>query len=270
MTNEKMSKLVALALDTAGTEEGDTAARVVMAEVKGVGVTDEFGDVVRIGKDHLWIEGRRWNVLAIRLGLGLIVPSLKAAIGYVGSQMRVGVVEFNGSCMAVDGNSDGQALFEMHLAMRDARHQRYINSQEYKDRCVESDRKAAAKAVAFADVLAMSPEVADMSRDPAGWTKHLENNNDPYGPAVGEYASLWARLMEGRVSAGSSVSECAEAMGSLADTDGITGFMYGCAVSILSQAWVYGDELKAWHNGKYGVSSESKGVINPALLTVSV
>lgn len=32
-----------------------------------------------------------------------------------------------------------------------------------------------------------------------------------------------------------------------ADVEGITGFMYGCAVSILSQYWKYGEELRKWN-----------------------
>lgn len=30
------------------------------------------------------------------------------------------------------------------------------------------------------------------------------------------------------------------------DTDGITGFMYGCACSILKQCWKYGDDFSIW------------------------
>ena len=52
-----------------------------------------------------------------------------------------------------------------------------------------------------------------------------------------------------------------------ADTEGITGFMYGCAVSILSQCWKYGEELRGWHNKQYNY--DGKGVVNPAVLKIS-
>ena len=53
-----------------------------------------------------------------------------------------------------------------------------------------------------------------------------------------------------------------------ADTEGITGFMYGCAVNILSQCWEYGEVLRKWHNKEYDY--EGDGVVNPAIMTVRV
>lgn len=52
-----------------------------------------------------------------------------------------------------------------------------------------------------------------------------------------------------------------------ADTEGITGFMYGASVGILSKCWEYGEELRKWHNKEYDY--EGYGVVNPAILTVS-
>ena len=60
-----------------------------------------------------------------------------------------------------------------------------------------------------------------------------------------------------------------------ADLEGITGFMYGCAVSILSKCWKHGEDLRRWHNldtqiGNEGEkANESGGVLNPALLSVA-
>ena len=52
-----------------------------------------------------------------------------------------------------------------------------------------------------------------------------------------------------------------------ADTEGVTGFMYGCAVGILSKCWEYGEELRKWHNKKYDY--EGDGIVNPAILKIS-
>lgn len=58
-----------------------------------------------------------------------------------------------------------------------------------------------------------------------------------------------------------------------ADTEGVTGFMYGCAVTQLYWHWVHGEELRRWHNldtqiGDEGEkANESGGVLNPAILT---
>lgn len=42
----------------------------------------------------------------------------------------------------------------------------------------------------------------------------------------------------------------------------------GCAVSILSQCWEYGEYLRKWHNKEYGYDGD--GVVNPAVMTVGV
>ena len=58
----------------------------------------------------------------------------------------------------------------------------------------------------------------------------------------------------------------AERLSHEADEEGITRFMYGAAVSILSQCWEYGEHLRKWHNKEYGY--EGDGVVNPAVITV--
>lgn len=42
--------------------------------------------------------------------------------------------------------------------------------------------------------------------------------------------------------------------------------MYGCAVNILVHVWVYGEELRRWHNHEYDYDGGC--VVNPAILTV--
>ena len=97
----------------------------------------------------------------------------------------------------------------------------------------------------------------------------LENNRDEYGSAVFRYAERWAELMEQDIDVTNidyAMSK-AEKRSHEADTEGITGFMYGCAVNILSQVWEYGESLRQWHNGKYGHYGD--GVVNPAILTIA-
>lgn len=92
------------------------------------------------------------------------------------------------------------------------------------------------------------------------------NNKDPYGNAVYEYLIRWADMMEERMSKGETISDMAEETSHEADTEGITGFMYGCAVNILAQAWEHGEELRTWHNSQYGY--EGEGTVNPAILRI--
>lgn len=106
------------------------------------------------------------------------------------------------------------------------------------------------------------------------WEKGLANNQDPYGNACYRYCSEWATRMEAQMAVGKKIAEIAERTSHEADDEGITGFMYGMAVSILASAWLHGEALRLWHNlntqiGTEGErANESGKVLNPALLNV--
>ena len=108
----------------------------------------------------------------------------------------------------------------------------------------------------------------------AEWELGLKNNQDPYGAAVYRYAARWAQLMDRLIADGVPLARCAKQASHDADVEGISGFMYGCAVSILSQVWEHGDAMRRWHNvdtqlGNEGdIANEEGGVLNPALLCV--
>lgn len=99
-----------------------------------------------------------------------------------------------------------------------------------------------------------------------GWEKFVAINNDPYGSGVVRYAERWANMMEQEMESGKSLIEIANATSHKADTEGITGYMYGCAVSILSKVWEHGEELRKWHNKEYGYDGD--GTVNPAIITI--
>ncbi len=101
------------------------------------------------------------------------------------------------------------------------------------------------------------------------------NTQDFHTTGVVTFLEKWAALMEERISAGATVADCAKDTSNLADADlGISGFMYGCAVSALATFWEHGEALRRWHNldtqiGTEGVAAnESGGALNPALLTI--
>ena len=97
---------------------------------------------------------------------------------------------------------------------------------------------------------------------------------DPYGGAVISYAERWAEMMESRMEKGEKLEDVANECSNEADTEGITGFMYGAAVSVLASCWEHGEELRRWHNLKAQIrdegekANESGGVLNPALLNI--
>lgn len=111
-------------------------------------------------------------------------------------------------------------------------------------------------------------------KDQDAWNEWVENNTDPYGRGVITYAERWANLMEERMAGGAPLTEVAQQASHDADTEGITGFMYGAAVSVLTTSWEHGEELRRWHNldtqiGNEGEkANESGGVLNPAILNL--
>lgn len=106
------------------------------------------------------------------------------------------------------------------------------------------------------------------------WDHSVKINDDPYSRGVYVYAARWANLMEEGMATGQKLGDIAKGTRHAADVEGITGFMYGCAISILSEAWEHGEELRRWSNldlqiGDEGEkANESGGVLNPALLNV--
>ncbi len=113
-------------------------------------------------------------------------------------------------------------------------------------------------------------------KDAEGWKKANAANppSEPYGHRIMTYSEQWADLMEAAMAKGIALKDCAERTSRQADTDGITGFMYGAAVSTLAAVWKHGDELRRWHNlatqiGTEGErANETGGTLNPALLNI--
>ena len=99
----------------------------------------------------------------------------------------------------------------------------------------------------------------------------LDKNTAPYARACFTYAERWAEMIENLIESSTDepmkvIVNNADRLSHEADTEGITGFMHGCAVGILSQCWKYGEELRKWHNKEYNY--EGDGVVNPAVLNI--
>ena len=91
-------------------------------------------------------------------------------------------------------------------------------------------------------------------------------NTDGYGACIFKYAEGWAKLMQVEIANGKKLVECAEPTSFQLGFLGISGFMYGAAVAILSKCWKHGEELRRWHNKEY--NHEGDGIVNPAILSV--
>ena len=141
------------------------------------------------------------------------------------------------------------------------------NQRRDQQRRAELQAKADAKRDVVTAKLATAPEIEISNK--AAWEEWKAYNRDDYGRAIVAYAERWARLMQIEISSGKELDDIAEATSSEADIDGITGFMYGTAVSALAATWEYGDQLRKWHNKQYGITEDTEGVVNPAILTIS-
>ena len=74
----------------------------------------------------------------------------------------------------------------------------------------------------------------------AMWNEFVDKNRDFYGNGIIDYAERWAKLVQYYISNGQTFLECVELSSNEADTEGISGFMFGASVSILYQTWKYG------------------------------
>lgn len=134
------------------------------------------------------------------------------------------------------------------------------------------EEREAIQRKAFENAIANAPEMEFI--DKAGFDEGLAAQKSGYGQHCFSYAVEWARLMQSQINRGCSVAECADQMSHLADHDGITGNMYGVAVSILAKTWKHGEELRRWHNTTTQIgdegdrANESGGVLNPAVLNI--
>lgn len=182
--------------------------------------------------------------------------------------------EFNEIPLDAMPTSKAEDIAAGYMAELQRRSDEYHASPEYAKRQQEAKEAHERKVVEQTAALAAAPATLTL-RDPEGWQKAVEvNKSDPYSNAVIVFAAKWARIMEGRMSAGETLAECADSACSLADDDGITGFMYGAAVSTLAQVWIHGEELRRWHNRQYMTEEKAKladengGTVNPAILTI--
>ncbi len=146
------------------------------------------------------------------------------------------------------------------------------NERKRRERYAEIDREANIKQTAIENKLigAANIELSDEIR----WQELKNKNSDGYGGAVITYSERWARLMQLEMSLGKTLEEVADDTSQIADLEGITGFMYGCAVATLANCWKHGEQLRRWHNlktqiGTEGEKANEKGtVLNPALLSI--
>ena len=179
---------------------------------------------------------------------------------------------FNDIELTATSITDVPAIMAHYERESNLRHEAYVNSPEYSPRRREAEGARQRHDLLLKGALAVAPQMT--LQDEKGWEEAIAANYDAYGAAVILFAERWARIMEGRIAHGDTVAGCAKVAAHLADNEGISSFMYGCAVSLLSQVWIHGEALRCWHNLSIQIrhegeqANESGRVLNPALLHV--
>jgi hypothetical protein len=156
---------------------------------------------------------------------------------------------------------------------------RYMTREEetrkHAEWCANYDREQAAATEAFkaSGVMSKPPLMKVATGREQSYAEWKLKNVDPYSGTCFLFAEKWASLIEAEIAKGKTVADVADACSSEADKEfGVTGFMFGMAVSILAEAWEHGDALRRWHNLKTQLGDEGERAnregktLNPALL----
>lgn len=218
-----------------------------------------------------------------------IVPTIGEAIGLARNAGTLAEFDFNGVLVMVAGDSDEELIYrdwdrassgyidasvgpypKVRLSKADLLNdKRAKDSKErkYRKQVARWEREAQEHRERTEAKLATAPAMEYTDED--AWQQALSVNTDSYSRAVMTFAERWARLMQAELANGEELENIASATSEEADIEGITGFMYGFAVHILSGCWKHGDQLRNWHNRKYGASDDVEGTVNPAILTIS-
>ena len=85
-----------------------------------------------------------------------------------------------------------------------------------------------------------------------------------------KFCVIWADIMEEKIVNGAVLEDIAkESERECYDIDSsidITGSMYPICISLLADCWIFGDDLRNWHNKKYGYKGDK--VVNNSVITV--
>jgi len=181
---------------------------------------------------------------------------------------------FNGILLTANAESTPESIVAYYHAESERRAEEYRKSPDGIKARREQEGRTQRQTELNAEIdQAIAGCPMKISDQPA-WDEFVAKNTDPYSAGVIKFAERWARLMQVRMEDGSKLADIAKQASSEADNEGITGFMYGCAVATLAQTWKHGEELRRWHNLDTQVGTEGEranetgGVLNPALLSI--
>lgn len=169
--------------------------------------------------------------------------------------------------------AEWQAGIEANAEKYRLEREAYMKTPEYRAKRAKALKLACRRETVEKDVIAVDESTELQFKDEEAaknWEQWVEvNSKDRYSLGVVTYARRWGKYMQHLMEKhDKTVVDIAENASHVSDIEGITGFMYGCAVSMLAQCWKHGEELRKWHNKKWG-QEDTDGVVNPAILTIA-
>lgn len=178
-----------------------------------------------------------------------ILQACQQALKMAGEAKKAVTFDFNDVQLVAepladeDQSSRAATMAQGYLEECRQRAEAYSNSEEGQA-AEDASRVRAAQAVSVYEAAMAKAPAQPLLKDPDLWEQAATNNQDPLGARVMKFAHDWAVLMEARMAEGESLPDVIEECGRIADYDGITGFMYACAKSLLVQAWEHGAALQ--------------------------
>lgn len=160
---------------------------------------------------------------------------------------------FNGVEICTPPNGDAEALIAFWSQTTEDNARKWRESPEGQEAQRRADEHHRIAAAARAEGI-LPFTVSDQTL----WSTQVANNTDSYGSGVIRYAARWANYMERKMATGATLESIAGDTGHEADLEGITGFMYGCAVQVLAACWKHGEQLRRWHNLKTQIGTEGE------------
>lgn len=188
---------------------------------------------------------------------------------------------FNGvKFFIIPSNADEKKILDKYyegLEIMSVEHrieqEKYMKTSEYKARRAKKLKILTRQEKVQEEVLETEAKTRLKFKDKESakmWRKYVRiNSKDAYSAGGVTYAKRWAKYMQHLMKKhNKTVAEIADNTRVICDIDGITGYMYDRTVYILSECWKYGDDLRKWHNKKWG-NEDTEGVISTAVITIA-
>ena len=149
-------------------------------------------------------------------------------------------------------NAGMEANAEKYRLEREA----YMKTPEYRAERAKALKLQTRRETVEKEVLAVDESSELEFKDDvakAAWEHWVEvNSNDVYSLCLVTYACRWAKYMQHLMAKHSkAIYQIADNASHVTGVEGITRFMYECAVAVLSDCWKYGEQLRKWHDKKW-------------------